>query len=666
MTRRTSLLANPLFLVYFAVALAVLVLAGCNGGGGGGGLHISAFSVDDNAITEAHSAMLNAKFSGGTGVIDNGVGPVTSQTPVTVTPAATTTYTLTVTGVDGRTLTRSLTISVYAAAQVLNFRATPSVIAPGSGSALVPLFVNGVATIDHGIGAVASGTSIPVMPAATTSYLLTVTNPAGDSVTSTASIRVTDLVNLPWAKSAGGIDIDKSHSIAAFPDGSTIVTGQYKGEAHFGVGEPNQTTLLSGRFDDIFVARMDVDGTLAWVAHAGGTDVDEGLAVATCTDGTCVATGFFQSRSITFGIGEPNHTRYATLGMGDVFVTKYRSDGSLLWAKRAGGTQDDHGQGISCFADGGCVVTGYFSGTATFGIGEPNQTTLTAMGVAPDAFVLRLAADGKLLWAKQVAGSDLSRGWAIATVVDGSTVVTGEFREDATFGSGEPNQTTLLASTGGRSDVFVARYNADGTLAWAKSAGGQGIESGRGIATFTDGSCVVSGGFGGFGSDATFGAGEANETTLVTEGLSDAFLARYNADGTLAWATQAGGVSDDSCFGVSSLSDGSCVVTGFFSNVAVFGHGESTETTLMAPLRSTDIFIARYAADGMLTWARHAGGNGPDEGHGVAVVGDAFFVLTGVYEQQATFGPTEPNEYTLNAEGQSDIATARYTIDGEL
>ena len=53
---------------------------------------------------------------------------------------------------------------------------------------------------------------------------------------------------------------------------------------------------------------------------------------------------------------------------------------------------------------------------------------------------------------------------------DGSSLVTSFFWDTDTFGPGEPGQ-TLLTSAGG-ADIFVARYNPDGTLAWAKRAGG--------------------------------------------------------------------------------------------------------------------------------------------------------------------------------------------------
>ena len=48
-----------------------------------------------------------------------------------------------------------------------------------------------------------------------------------------------------------------------------------------------------------------------------------------------------------------------------------------------------------------------------------------------------------------------------------------------------------------------------------------------------------------FSWSPTFGAGELNETRLVTGGVENAvFLARYNPDGTLAWAKQSQSTSD--------------------------------------------------------------------------------------------------------------------------
>jgi len=82
------------------------------------------------------------------------------------------------------------------------------------------------------------------------------------------------------------------------------------------------------------------------------------------------------------------------------------------------------------------------------------------------AFVLLAAANagagepGDLVWMKQAT---VTAGNAVAGYPDGSSVVVGSFVGSGVFGSGEPNEATLVSA--GSNDVFVARYNADGTLA---------------------------------------------------------------------------------------------------------------------------------------------------------------------------------------------------------
>ena len=103
-------------------------------------------------------------------------------------------------------------------------------------------------------------------------------------------------------------------------------------------------------------------------------------------------TGRFQGTA-TFGPGEANETTLTGAGPRDVFVAKYDSTGALVWAKQAvagtGGSDVDWGQGIGVDGSGNSYVTGFFNGTAIFGPGEANQTTLTSAGEG-DVFVAKL------------------------------------------------------------------------------------------------------------------------------------------------------------------------------------------------------------------------------------------------------------------------------------
>jgi len=461
--------------------------------------------------------------------------------------------------------------------------------------------------------------------------------------------------NLIWAKRAGGSDWDdEGYAITTLSDNSTVVIGLFKGSATFGPGEPNQTVLTSAGEQDIFIAQYNPDGTLAWAKRAGGTSWEWVQGITTLSGNSTVVTGFWGDPfggggSATFGPGEPNETVLTSAGWYDIFIARYNPDGSLAWAKRAGGSSGDAGYGITTLSDNSTVVTGSFDGSATFGPGDPNQTVLTSGDIFiarynpdgtlawaksaegnggqgngittlsdnsivvtgyfwvsatfgpgetnetvltsagyDDIFIARYNPNGTLSWAKCAGGSDWDYGHGITTLSDNSIVVTGWFDGTATFGQGEPNETVL--NSNGEQDIFIARYNPYGTLAWAKCAGGTDYDLGYGITMLSDNSTVVTGIFWG---SATFGPGEINETVLTSDGQFDIFIARYNPNGTLAWAKRAGGYGDEEGYGITTLSDNSTVVIGDFQGSITFGTGEPNETVLTSA-GFGDIFIARF------------------------------------------------------------------------
>ena len=109
-------------------------------------------------------------------------------------------------------------------------------------------------------------------------------------------------------------------------------------------------------------------------------------------------------------------------------------------------------------------------------------------------------------------------------------------------------------------------------LEWAKRAGGTSEGLGLDITTNSAGNSYITGNFHG---TATFGAGEAQETTLTAAGDNDLFVAKYAANGTLVWATRAGGTGDDESLGIAIDNAGNSYVTGNFHGTATFGAGEA-------------------------------------------------------------------------------------------
>jgi hypothetical protein len=151
---------------------------------------IDSFTANPATITQGRTAFLNPVFSGGSGSIDNGVGPVTSGASYPVSPISTTTYTLTVTNSIGAVVTRTVTVTVVPAPVITSFIANPTTITQSDTANLTPTFSGGSGNIDNGVGPVTSGASYPVSPTSTTTYTLTVTNSIGAVVTEIVTVTV--------------------------------------------------------------------------------------------------------------------------------------------------------------------------------------------------------------------------------------------------------------------------------------------------------------------------------------------------------------------------------------------------------------------------------------------------------------------------------------------
>jgi hypothetical protein len=275
-----------------------------------------------------------------------------------------------------------------------------------------------------------------------------------------------------------------------------------------------------------------------------------------------------------------------------IFAAHYNADGSfssVVSATATTGTIVSHG--IAFAGTTGAVVTGDFTGTATFDSG----TSLDAAG-PQDAFIVKYESDGTTVaFARSVGGGTATTSSrAISSfAADNSFVITGSFT--STIGFGLAGGGPTLTATGAQ-DVFVARFGASfGLPIWQARAGGSDTASGSGLGVSiqADNSVVVVGQF-----DSTAFAFSPT-SSISSAGASDVFIARYNRAGAFGSARSAGGAGDDAANAVASFTDLGAVLTGFVSSTTVdptstFGAGEPNVTHLTTAAGATDSFVAKY------------------------------------------------------------------------
>ena len=194
-----------------------------------------------------------------------------------------------------------------------------------------------------------------------------------------------------WANKAGGTNYEycNSNSIAVDANGNSYVTGYFNGSATFGI-----ITLTSNGSYDIFVAKLDSNGNWLWAKQAGGINYDCGNSIAVDASGNIYVTGRFRNTAI-FGT-----TTVTGSNSNDIFVAKLDSNGNWLWAKQAGGADNDCGYGIAVDASGNIYVSGWFQGVANFG-----NTNITGTVNSLDIFVAKMDSNGNWLWVNKAGGT---------------------------------------------------------------------------------------------------------------------------------------------------------------------------------------------------------------------------------------------------------------------
>lgn len=253
---------------------------------------ITAFATSPSTVVVGHGSVLSYAFSGGTGVVDQGIGAVSSGGTTNLGPSTSTAYILTVTNPAGTTAAASaaLTVTIPPTPVIQEFKALPATLTRGQGTLLSFSFSDGTGVLDQGIGPVASGGAVAVSPSADTTYTLTVTNAIGVATTASVTVTVQSFVSkfVYVANGGGGISgfalDDATGSLTAMA-GSPFDASAFT--LHV-TSDPQGRFLLAVNGDGVTnvntLSIYQIDGTTGDL-----TPVASNPTVATGTDPWCAA-----------------------------------------------------------------------------------------------------------------------------------------------------------------------------------------------------------------------------------------------------------------------------------------------------------------------------------------------------------------------------------------
>jgi len=217
------------------------------------------------------------------------------------------------------------------------------------------------------------------------------------------------LGNILWTRIYGTTDsFDAGRCVEQTSDGGYIITGE---TGAFGDGSQN-----------MWLIKLDSNGTEQWNKTYGGTGFDGGNCVKITSDGGFVITGFSES--------------YSPDGSMDIWLIKTDINGNMQWNKTFGGYDFDEGRSIQNTSDNGYIITGY---TYSYGTG------------AGDAWLIKTDSNGNELWNKTFGGTDYDEGWCVQETDDNGFFITGSFG----WGDLQP-------------DVYAIKTDSNGNQQWHK------------------------------------------------------------------------------------------------------------------------------------------------------------------------------------------------------
>ncbi len=290
-------------------------------------------------------------------------------------------------------------------------------------------------------------------------------------------------------------------------------------------------------------------------------------------------------------------------------------------------------------------------------------------------------------WSLRFGDTGEDEGGAVEVDAAGNLLMAGSFAGTTDLGGGP------LTSLG-ESDIVLAKYDSTGAHIWSQNFGGTLSDFGFAVAADSSGNVYLAG--------VIRGTADLGGGPLISAGLSDIVLAKYDANGVHQWSQRYGDTGFDAAVTLSVDSGGNVVVGGLFNNAVDFGGGPITGTvgpnggvgflakydpsgshlwSFTVPAANAididgsnnvvaigaiepspgniDLWLGKFTSSGDSLWVQQFGGVGLDRGLGVAFDGAGNVIVSGLLSDTADFGGGPMTSF-----GGQDALLAKYDPSG--
>ncbi|MBA3647783.1 MAG: T9SS type A sorting domain-containing protein [Chitinophagales bacterium] len=388
-----------------------------------------------------------------------------------------------------------------------------------------------------------------------------------------------------WDARFGGTNNESLNSLQQTADGGYILGGWSQS------GISGDKTQASQGGYDYWIVKTDADGIKQWDARFGSSDYDFLHSLQQTADGGYILGGYSQS-------GISGDKTQASQGLYDYWIVKTDANGVKQWDARFGGSSDDYLNSIQQTADGGYILGGWSQS------GISGDKTQASQG-SYDYWIVKTDANGVKQWDTRFGGSSDDRLWSLQQTTDGGYILGGYSQSGI---SGDKTQASQ-----GASDYWIVKTDANGVKQWDARFGGSSAEGLWSLQQTTDGGYIL----GGESISEISG-----DKTQASQGDYDYWIVKTDANGVKQWDAQFGGSNQDELNSLQQTADGGYILGGWSGSEI---SGDKTQ----ASQGSSDYWIVKTDANGVKQWDARFGGNNADGLWSLQQTTDGGYILGG-------------------------------------
>ena len=325
---------------------------------------------------------------------------------------------------------------------------------------------------------------------------------------------------LLWSKTFGGSKDDRGEDIIATKDGGFALLG-------YSQSTDNDVTSNAGS-KDFWLLKLTSSGALSWQKNFGFLGSDYGTALLETNDNGYLITGVLD---VTASNGQGNSRSTQKHAGGNIWAIKLNNSGDLEWSKYYGGSSTDIPLGVVKTIDNGFIIAGS---------SDSADGDITNNKGGYDFWILKIEANGTVVWGKNFGGSEIDEASAITQTNDGNFIVVGDTR----------SSDKDVSNNNGAADLWMLKISQEGILIWEKTFGGTSFDVGRSISRTQDNGFIIS------------GSSRSLDANFNNQGQNDALIIKVDSEGNIVWQETVGGREIDFLYDAVELNNKTVIAVG--------------------------------------------------------------------------------------------------------